>query len=131
MDRLTRARTAVELQFTKLTNTTNDEETSSSCVQAIATHLKITIDIARNYLEDEDTNFANGIVPITSVISGHHASVAMFRQRQLGHSIITDDSKGLAVLKASLKKKTNLWGLAGTSDTRAVQDSFGDADMES
>ncbi|QGA17292.1 hypothetical protein EYB26_004963 [Talaromyces marneffei] len=104
--------TAVELQFTRLTNTAQDKEASSSCLQAISTHIKITIDIARNYLEDEDTNFATDIVPITGVISDYHTLVAIFRQRDLGHEIATDDSEGLIVLKRSLNKKSNLWDLA-------------------
>lgn len=92
-----------------------DKEATESCLQAISTHLKITIDISRNYLEDEDTSFANGIVPITGVISGHHSLVAMLRQRELGHAITAEDSDGLYVLKRSLEKKNNLWGLAGAS----------------
>jgi len=112
---LTRERTAVELQFARLESKPKDKEATESCLQTISTHLKITVDIARNYLEDEDTSFANGIVPITGVISDHHSLVTMFRQRESGHAIAADDSDALYVLKRSLEKKNNLWGLAGTA----------------
>jgi hypothetical protein len=98
-----------------LTKKTKNKEGPDSCLQAISTHLKITIDIARNYLEDEQTEFANGIVPITSVISSQHALMAISRQRELGLKTETGEPEELFVLRESLQKKSKVWGLAGAS----------------
>ena len=113
-------RTAIELQFAILSKATRDNEATGSCIQAISTHAQIIVDISRNYLEDRETTVSHGIVPIASVISCRHALIARIRLRELSAAILKDDSTDSIILKESLQKKSEVWGLAGTSIHRCI-----------
>ncbi|EED18773.1 hypothetical protein TSTA_124920 [Talaromyces stipitatus ATCC 10500] len=103
---------AIELQFAKLTKNPQDAKATESCLQGVSTLLKITTDITRNYLEDKDVKFANGIVPIASVVSNHHSLVAICRQREIDRIATMEKLDELIVFRDALQKNRELWGLA-------------------